>query len=72
MDKYKIIIRYNGGNYSEFTTNEESKMQFINILEDKNKNLIELIKNRNGIDLYIYKNNICCVEVIDNENNMYK
>ncbi|HDK7314600.1 TPA: hypothetical protein PTV97_003761 [Clostridium botulinum] len=72
MNEYEITIRYISGGYSNFTMTEKGKICLIDILKDNDINLIELNKNENGIDLYIFKNNICCVEVIDNENNMYK
>ncbi|ENJ9653530.1 hypothetical protein AB2T14_001138 [Clostridium botulinum] len=72
MDKYKIIIRYINGGYAEFTTNEENKIIFLNKLNDDNVNVIEINRNKKNMDVYIFKNNIYCVEVIDNENNMYK
>ncbi|HID0796038.1 TPA: hypothetical protein ACXDAB_003475 [Clostridium botulinum] len=72
MDKYEITIRYINGGYAEFTTNEESKINFLNKLNDDNVNVIEITRNKKNMDVYIFKNNICCVEVIDNENNMYK
>lgn len=72
MDKCKITIRYINGAYAEFTTNKENKINFLNKLNDDNVNVIEITGNKKNMDVYIFKNNICCVEVIDNENNMYK